>query len=374
MISKKSLVRVVTMPRQNRPSRASSSFMLQRARRYISAFRSSRSTRKKRSARNHGRMRGGGVMGTPNILSGKFCAPGQQSSYTCFDKRHLIELANEWNRSHQTRTKTKTHKKIRIKHQTKRQLWTALQQRMMKECDSEFCWVRHPLLRSKGERVEKESFRPRRPVSWKKKPNDWLSNVDILRVLEQYESIYEHFLFIGPVPIDFEKKFSSKPLDCVSPELCQMNLQEWWDDGVRSVGIVFNLDPHDMSGSHWVALYVDLKEGSIQYYDSYGMNAPDEVRVLMSSFAQQGNNLSRRSGPEFRTMVNRKRHQFQNSECGVYCIHFITHMLEGGSFEDYVSAGLNDRQMQSFRSVFYNPLPLVNHNSRSTHRSRRGSR
>ena len=300
-------------------------------------------------------MRGGGAIGATSrnngIVSGKFCAPGQESSYTCFDKQHLIELAHEWNRSHKT-----TYKNIRTKHQTKRQIWEALRKRMRKECSNEFCWVRHPLLRSKGGRIEKESFRPKRPATWKKKPNEWLSNVDILRVLEQYESIYQNFLFIGPVPIDFETAFSSKPRDCVAPELCQMNLHEWWKDGVRQIGVVFNLDPHDMDGSHWVALFVDLQGGLVQYYDSYGMRAPDEVRVLMDNFVRQGRDLSRRTGPEFRILVNSKRHQFKNSECGVYCIHFITHMLEGGTFDEYVSNGINDRQMQSFRNVFYNPL------------------
>ena len=32
---------------------------------------------------------------------------------------------------------------------------------------------------------------------------------------------------------------------------------------------------------------------------------------------------------------NRNRHQFKNSECGVYSINFILRLLEGESFEDY---------------------------------------
>ena len=43
------------------------------------------------------------------------------------------------------------------------------------------------------------------------------------------------------------------------------------------MGIVFNLDPHDKPGSHWVSMYVDLNNGGIYYFDSYGYKPLKEI-------------------------------------------------------------------------------------------------
>ena len=42
------------------------------------------------------------------------------------------------------------------------------------------------------------------PESWKKKPNEWLSSVDITKVMKQYGSAYRDFEFLGPSPIDYD--------------------------------------------------------------------------------------------------------------------------------------------------------------------------
>jgi hypothetical protein len=46
-----------------------------------------------------------------------------------------------------------------------------------------------------------------------------------------------------------------------------------------------------MSGSHWTALYSDLNNGGIYYFDSYGNEPPREVQVLMQRIKKQGNEL-----------------------------------------------------------------------------------
>ena len=54
--------------------------------------------------------------------------------------------------------------------------------------------------------------------------------------------------------------------------------------------MIFNLDPHDKPGSHWVALYSDVDKGGVYYFDSYGIDTPKEVKVLMDRLSNEGKN------------------------------------------------------------------------------------
>jgi hypothetical protein len=53
------------------------------------------------------------------------------------------------------------------------------------------------------------------------------------------------------------------------------------NEGKNKVGIIFNLDEHWKPGSHWVAMYGDLKKGEAYYFDSYGISPEPRVRKLM---------------------------------------------------------------------------------------------
>ena len=56
--------------------------------------------------------------------------------------------------------------------------------------------------------------------------------------------------------------------------------------GKKQIGVVFNLDKHTQSGSHWVAMHCNLDNpglGEICYWDSYGIKPNPEVVVLINS-------------------------------------------------------------------------------------------
>ena len=57
------------------------------------------------------------------------------------------------------------------------------------------------------------------------------------------------------------------------------------------MGIVFNLDDHTQSGSHWVALYSDFKKGGVYYFDSTGRLPQEDSVKLMRKIFNQGNKL-----------------------------------------------------------------------------------
>ena len=123
---------------------------------------------------------------------------------------------------------------------------------------------------------------------WKTKPREWLDTFNILDVMEQYELTYPDFKFFGPVPIDFDLK--DKFNKCVVSELCAIDLSRLNNQGVKKIGVIFNLDKHNEPGSHWIGMYMDLTKNLIGYWDSYGYKPPSEVCTLMKKLKQQSKN------------------------------------------------------------------------------------
>ena len=186
------------------------------------------------------------------------------------------------------------------------------------------------------------------PKKWKENKNEWLNTLDIEVVMKQYEKKYKDFMFIGPVPIDFDKELH--PGNCVINELCKLNLKKIKNNGKNKLGVIFNLDPHDKPGSHWVSMYADFdKLNEIYYFDSYGLKEPTEVTKLMNRLKEHSENM----GNKTNIHVNNIRHQFKNSECGVYSINFILKLLEGNKFEDLKHNLIKDDEMEQNRHKLF---------------------
>ena len=83
------------------------------------------------------------------------------------------------------------------------------------------------------------SFAPKSPDKWKKNPNEWLSSLDIIQVMNQYEKKYKGFKFFGAVPMDFA---SLKQL-----EIANVDYNKLYENGIRKLGIVFNLVPYPLA-------------------------------------------------------------------------------------------------------------------------------
>ena len=54
--------------------------------------------------------------------------------------------------------------------------------------------------------------------------------------------------------------------------------------------------------------------------------------------------------------INKVRHQYKNSECGMYCIYFITSLLDGKSFKNVVQTIVDDDTMNGKRDEFFNKI------------------
>jgi len=265
---------------------------------------------------------------------------------TCFTIEALRKIADKWNES---------HPQMRIDYNdstTGKSLWHSINNVMRAKCTNELCWIKQDFIKdSPLARELIKNFKPLMPKEWVERPTEWLNTIDIRDVMNQYEVKYPNFEFIGPVPMDFDTKIGFG--QCVINELCNIKLQSLLDKGKHKIGVVFNLDKHTQQGSHWVAMYCNVdttnKTGEISYWDSYGMKPNPEVLILMERLKNQGIELQY----NFKIKVNNVRHQYKNSECGVYCIYFLTSLLDGKTFEEIINNIVSDDKMNSKRKEFF---------------------
>ena len=170
---------------------------------------------------------------------------------------------------------------------------------------------------------------------------DWLSTINIDLVLEQYQHKYNDFKFLGAVPIDFEElKFLP---------FHNMNFNDFKIKNIKRLGIIFNLDEHYKSGSHWVSLFINLEKGQIYYSDSYGI--PPEYRIV--SFIDKIKKYIEDQNIDVDYRINSTQHQKGGSECGVYSINFILRLLKGKTFDHITSKRLTDEQVNKCRNIYF---------------------
>jgi len=254
---------------------------------------------------------------------------------TCLPLDSLQRLRDEWNKLYPDH-------KIATSISNKDQLWSELRLRLQKQykCETEYCAVESLGTTS----ADSKFFRPKKPSKWEAKPREWQDSTTISSVMEQYEAAFPDFEFIGPAPIDFDSEEQGIWGRCILDELCRLNLEDLKRNGKRRIGIVFNLDPHDKPGSHWVCAYIDLVRMEAYYYDSYGYQPPKEIKRLLRRCRDQGCK---------RIIWNDVRHQRKSTECGTYCQYVILAMLHGRSFKQICQSKLDDDTIHSLRDVFF---------------------
>ena len=272
------------------------------------------------------------------------CSPkgkNEVKEYTCYTDNDLHKLRNMWNARHSDKPITTNDSK---------EIWNMLKNYYANICNKESCWVRQMTKGTKMEKELLESFSPESPEKWKMKPNEWLSSIDIIKVMNQYEKTYSCFDFIGPSPIDFDKKLLYS--ECVWEELCKFSVNDQIKRGKFKIGFVFNTDTHDKSGEHWISMFINIKKAQIHFFDSVGETATKEVKVFVDRVIKQGKEL----GIHFKYDENHPvEHQYGDTECGIYSIFFIVHMLQDKITEHYLKTHvLKDKFMSEFRDKYFN--------------------
>jgi hypothetical protein len=272
------------------------------------------------------------------------CSPeSENKEYTCYSDKDLLKLKDMWNARHSDNP---------IQTHDPKKIWEQLKQYYLNSCNKESCWVRQMTKNTKLEKELLDAFSPESPEDWKKNPNEWLSSLDIVQVMNQYEKKYKCFDFLGPSPIDYDTHELNG--ECVWEELCHFDLSEHIKKGHKKIGVIFNLDPHYKGGSHWVSLFINIKSKTIFFFDSVGEPIPAQIEKFVNTIIDQGRHLSKPIHFKF-DQNHPVEHQYGNTECGIYSLFFITHMLEDKITGHYLKTHLlKDKYIEKFRKIYYN--------------------
>jgi len=280
----------------------------------------------------------------------KHCAPGvkgtKESCYTIID---LKVIADAYNSRHPD---NEIPQKI-LDEGDFNKIYNIIDEKL-KTCESdEVCFSKKVGL--SGDFV-KNIFKPLGPVN-----NEWLSNVDIANVMEQYERSFKHFAFYGPcssdlflnhvkkifdVPDKFDEMiYGIKVGDSKSVIQTKKNKPE-----KTLLGIIFNTDPHNKGGAHWVTLTISILDNIVffDYFDSVGKMPNDNIAKSIVELIDKCIIQYPNKSVHFR--VNRTQHQNENSECGVYSIIHILKLLNNEKWENIVKDVITDKEIQILRA------------------------
>lgn len=269
------------------------------------------------------------------------CSPYNNDKFfkqhnTCFSKSQLVHLAE--------------YLQISISSNSKKQdIWNRINEHMISNnlCDNrnEHCWLKYY---PKQINNRDSTHVPQHPIDWFENPYSWLSNLDIMNVMVQYEKKYKRFKFIGVFPIDFAS--SNGFSKCVSEEMCNLKINSLAKK-YSSFAAVFNLDKHYEPGSHWVAIFFNINKSDsnygFYYFDSNAMKPPNEIIKFYESIKHQ------LKDEDFKLEYNIIQKQFKNTECGMFCIYFLTLCLKNISFEKIIKKPFNDEDVHKLRKRFF---------------------
>jgi hypothetical protein len=248
------------------------------------------------------------------------------------DKDEIETLRTVYNKEHSSEPPIPKGSMITV--------WSEIRRRMHKKCkDGMAACVISDLIK-----------KPRAPESWETNPEEWLSSLDIDAVEKEFMKVFPKYYYVGAIPIDFDKK--SQTGSCLVSSLCSMNIKTIYNKGYRQIGIVFNTDVSTGQGEHWVALFVDIDSGyeypRITYFDSYSKVPEPEIQRLMFRWKEQWDATHVHSKPMELT-YNKIRHQYKNSECGMYSLYFHYCCL----LDIPMDQKIPDEVMSSFRGLLY---------------------
>jgi hypothetical protein len=297
------------------------------------------------------------------------CAPTKNyNDGSCFSLESLQLIAKQYNEQPNLVTD-----KIVISD-NKKEMVDQISNVFSNLCKSQLCWLKLDLIKHlEDEEINDNTFRPTGPL----KKYEWLSTTHINDVIKQYEELYTNFVFLGAVPSDFEQ------LPILG--LHNIDFDDLLKNGKNQIGMVINLDTHNQSGSHWVALYADLLNHKLYYFDSVGKKPIKRIKKfnnkIFKYFYSKKNmnggshseaseliniisNLDNKIIHKYQKLIKNKingidirynniQHQQENSECGVYSINFILRILKGETFDNIIQNITSDDEVNKCRKVYF---------------------
>ena len=106
--------------------------------------------------------------------------------------------------------------------------------------------------------------------------------------------------------------------------------------------LVVNTDPSTKPGEHWIAVFV--KNGSAEYFDSYGSDTPKWLKRNWKNVTWTSNPIPLQSP--------------LSAVCGQYCIYYLLHRVRGNDMNSLLlnftsDVDFNDRMVYDFIAERY---------------------
>lgn len=235
-----------------------------------------------------------------------------------YSKKDIVQIISEFNKQFGT--------KININKKSKKKLISEFKPYL--SCSLNKCVV------NRSKKI-KDVLKPLGPLN----VNEWLSNFDIMRVMEEYEKLYDNFKFLGAVPIDFHE---------IDKSFSHFNLKKFMKTK-NIMGAIFNTDPSWKSGQHWVSLCMNIPKKTICFFDSAGEEPLPQIKTFINNLVEQG----KKNKIKFEIYINNKKHQRGNSACGIYAIHFIVKQLHGYSCKIINNKVIHDKEMKKNLKIYF---------------------
>lgn len=279
-----------------------------------------------------------------------YCSPKKNinGDFTCFSFEELVEIANAFNnyinkygnicKKIDGKFVCALKTPINIKNKNKEELYKSISKRLFKLCGkNDYKWIDLNFINSIPDNSLKESvkyftFKPKMT----KTNTTWLTSTNINELLQQYTN--SDFVFLGAQPSDYSK--------ITTIDYNKLKNTKY----AKYIAIVFNLDTHKQPGSHWVAVFIDNKNKTIDYFDSLGNPINKNIQYFINEFN------------EFNLNINSIIHQKGGSQCGIYSVFYIIKRLSGMTFDEINKyfLKLNNNEpidifMKEYRKVLFRP-------------------
>ena len=249
------------------------------------------------------------------------------------DAREIEHLRIVYNEEHSNESPVQPNTPVKV--------WNEIRRRLYETCKTgrSECILANLMQKPKG------------PSSWKVNPEQWITSDDIDAIEKQFEKVFKEYKYVGTFPIDFDKH--TRTGQCLVSALCSLDIKSLYNKGYRQFGIVFNTDVSTGPGQHWVATFCDLspelEHPRMTYFDSYAHKPEKQIQVLMRRWKKQWDITGIHPKP-MKLSYNGTRHQYEDSECGMYCVYFHYCCLAGVSMEERIP----DQVIRGLRGLLFN--------------------
>jgi hypothetical protein len=190
-------------------------------------------------------------------------------------------------------------------------------------------------------------FKPEGPFD----SNEWFSNVNIDKVLEQIAIKYKEKKFL-------HIEFQMRDFESTGSELSKIDLAKEYNNGVRCFGVVFNTDISSGRGQHWFSIFGDFNSEpfTLEYFNSTGQDPLPEISQWMKKTKHHMEKTLDKKVNDI--IVSKISNQSDNHSCGSYSLYYIISRLDDIPYKYFTKNKIGDTTMHTFRQhhLFRQPI------------------